>query len=101
MTVKGSTFTFANGGSPSFDYTGSMLPVSQATIVTKQPSSMGYLASTGSKNISKSQEELLSWNSTLEYYNIVNTQKLMSAVGVDMEPLLKPKEPGASTCSLP
>ena len=74
-----------------------MLPIAQASIITQQPSPMGYLASTGSKNISKAQEELLLWHSTFGHYNMANTQKLMSTVGVDNEPLLSPKEPGAST----
>ena len=62
---------------------------------------MGYLASTGSKNVTKAQEELPLWHSTLGYYNMANTQKLMTAVGVDKEPLLPFTEPGSSTCSLP
>ena len=75
--------------------------MAQASIITQQPSPMGYLASTESKNITKAQEELLLWHSTLGHYNMANTQKLMTAVGVDKEHLLPFKEPGASTCSLP
>ena len=87
MNVKGSVFTFAKGGTLTFEYAGSMLPISHASIQT-QEASVGYLASTGQKNISKAQEELLHWHATLGHYNITNTQKLISAVGIDTEPVL-------------
>ena len=41
------------------------------------------------------------WYATLGHYNIANTQKLMSAVGIDTEPVLKPKESGVAACSVP
>ena len=100
MNGEGSKFTFHNGGISSFQYVGSKLPISMASIV-KVPSSAGYLVSTGRKNVSKAQEELLLWHSTLDHYNIANNQKLMTSIGVDTEPLLIPKDPGIATCSLP
>ena len=100
MNLNGSTLKFANGGTLSFKYAGSMLPIAVGSL-GKEPNASGYLGSTGHKNISKAQEELLLWHAVLGHYNINNTQKLMSAVGVDKEPLLSPKEPGAETCSIP
>ena len=99
MNIQGSIFTFAKGGL-TFKYSSSMLPISHVSIQT-QVNSVGYLASTGQKNISKAQENKFLWHATLGQYNIVNTQQLMSAVGVDTEPVLCPKEPGVNTCSIP
>ena len=56
MKLKGSTFTFANGGTLSFNYAGSLLPIAEGCI-GKEVNSSGYLGSTGHKNISKAQEE--------------------------------------------
>ena len=38
------------------------------------------------------------WHSVLGYYNIANTQKLISTEGVDMESMFPPKELGSATC---
>ena len=100
MDTKGSTFTFANSGTLPFNYVRSMLPIAEGSI-RKELSSAGYLGSTGHKNISKAQEELLLRHATFGHYNILTTQKLMNAVGVNKEPLLMPKEPGVVTCSIP
>ena len=100
MNLAGSTFKFANGGTLSFKYSGSMLPIAVGSL-GKEPSAAGYLGSSGHNNISKAQEELLLWHSILGHYDINNTQKLMSTVGVDKEPLISPKEPGAETCTIP
>ena len=83
-----------------FNYTSSSLPIAYASIV-KKPSPAGYLASTGTHNITKAQEELLPWYSILGHYNIQNTQQLMTASGVDTEPILRPKETGTNTCFPP
>ena len=99
MNVEGSTFTFHKGGVLSFQYANSRLPIAMASVLPS-PSASGYLASTCRMNISKTQAELLLWYSTLGHYNIANTQKLMSSVGVDTEPMLRLKEPGIHTCSL-
>ena len=101
MNRKGSVFEFANGGTLIFEYSTSCLPIAQASISNKVVSSSGYLASTSCKNISKAQEELLMWHATLGHYNITNTQKLMTASGVDIEPVLCLKEPGIKTCTIP
>ena len=100
MNVIGNTFKFANGGTLTFQYSGSRLPIAVGSIGKEQNSS-GYLGSTGHENISKAQEELLFWHAIFGHYNIANTQKLMSTVGVDREPLLISKEPGAGTCYIP
>ena len=97
MNLQGSEFEFANGGTLTFEYSTSLLPITKASVMKKIDSHYGYLGTTGSKNISKAQEELLLWHSIFCHYNIVNTQKIMTTVGVDKEPLLKPKEPRAST----
>ena len=74
MNMKRSTFRFANGGTLSFEYSSSMLPIAKASILKEVISPAGYLASTGCKNISKAQEELLLWHATFGHYNIANTQ---------------------------
>ena len=84
MNVTGNTFKFANGGTLSFKYSGSKIPIAVGSI-DKEHSVCGYLGSTNQKNISKGQEELLLWHATFGHYNIANTQKLMSTVGVDKE----------------
>ena len=101
MNRKGSVFEFANGGTLTFKYSTSCLPIAQASISNKVVSLSGYLASTSCKNISKAQEELLLWHAIFGHYDINNTQCLMTTVGVDKESLLKTKEPGAGTCSIP
>ena len=58
MNVEGILFNFANGGTLSFKYSSSSLPISYASIV-KPTSPAGYIASTGRADISKTQEELL------------------------------------------
>ena len=58
MDKEGTLFSFANGGTLTFKYANSSLPIAYTSIV-KPPSSIGYLASTGRTNISKAQEELL------------------------------------------
>ena len=40
-------------------------------------------------------------HTTLENYNVANTQKLISAIGVEAEPILYSREQGIKTCSLP
>ena len=85
------------GGTLSFKYYTSALPIAIGTI-SEIPSSVEYLASTGQNNISKAQEELLIWNSTLGHYKIAYTQKLISASGVETEPIFCPTEPGIKTC---
>ena len=100
MNVDGSTFTFKGGGTLSFKYDNSALPIARGSI-SKLPSSAVYLVSTAQANVSKAQEELLMWHATLGHYNIAHTQKLMSASGVETEPILCPKEPGIISCSLP
>ena len=72
MNMKGSTFTFANGGTLSFNYARSMLPIAESSI-GKEHSSSGYLGSAGHKNIPKAQEELLLWHTTFGDYDISNT----------------------------
>ena len=72
INMKGSTFTFAKGGTLSVNYAGSLLPIAEGSI-GREISSAGYLGSTGHKNISKAQEEILLWYATLGHYNISNT----------------------------
>ena len=47
-------------------------------------------------NISKTQKELLSWHNISGHYNVKNTQKLMTSVGVDVFLIIAPKHPGAA-----
>ena len=68
-------------------------------MVDKTPT--GYLSSTGRKNVSKAQEELLLWHSVLGHYIITNTQTMMSAKGLEEESALIPKLPGTCTCNIP
>jgi len=79
MNVKGSVFTFVKGGTLHFEYAGSMLPISHASI-PPQLASVGYLVSTGQMNIYPRHKRNCS------------TGMLHSAVGVDTEPILQPKE---------
>ena len=72
-----------------------MLHIAKAFILKEVNSPAGYLSSTPCKNIPRAHEELLLWHATFGHYNIANTQKLISAVGVNKEPLLRPKNPGA------
>ena len=74
MNMKGSTFEFANGGTLTFEYSDFLLPIAKASVLSEVDSSFGYLASTGCKNISKAQEELLLWHAIFGHYDIKNTQ---------------------------
>ena len=74
MSMKGIVFTFAKGWTLTVQYSSSILSISHAFIQT-QVSSVGYLASTGQKNISKAQEDILLWHATSGHYNIANIQK--------------------------
>ena len=93
-------FHFKRWGALTFKYNDSSLPKAICSI-SELLSLVGYLASTGKKNISKAQEELLMWRATLGHYNITNTQKIMGASGVDTEPILCPKEADIKSCTLP
>ena len=53
MNLQGSVFEFANGGTLTFEYSISLLPIVKASVVKKIDSHYGYLGTTGSKNISK------------------------------------------------
>ena len=86
MYADESTFTLKGGGMLSFKYDNSSLLIARGSI-SKLPSSAGYLASTRQANVSKAQEELLMWHATLGHYNIAHTQKLISASGVETEPI--------------
>ena len=85
LTKDGPTFIFASGKSLSFSYTkGSGLPTAYGKIKIGSSVLVGYLSlsSSGSLNISKSQEELLLWHSILRHYDTVNTQGLIKHGGV-------------------
>ena len=69
--ADGTVFAFVIEGGLCFKYSGPLVPIAHASIQI-QTSSAGYLASTGRKNISKAQEELLLWHATLGHYNITN-----------------------------
>ena len=99
MNMEGSVFNFAQGGTLSFKYASSSLPIAHAKIM-KPPSTAGYRGSIDRLNISMAQEELLLWHSILGHYNMYNTQQLMIDTGVDTDPVLCPKEPGISRYSL-
>ena len=100
MNVNISAFICKRGGTLTFKYDNSSLPKAMGSI-NKLEQATGYLSSTGRRNISKVQEELLMRHTTLGHYNIGNTQRLMVASGVDTEPIPCPKEPGIKTCTLP
>ena len=90
INMDGSKFTFASGGTISFYYaTGFSLPIFIASTTPKY--SYAYLSSTGQRNISKAQEELLLWHYIMGQYSIKNTQSLMITQGTDKYSILHPK----------
>ena len=101
MNKDGAVFKFATGGELTFEYSArSSLPIVEAAnMVDNTPTR--YIFSTGRKNVSKAQEELLLWHSVLGHYNIANTQNLMSAKGLEEEPALISRVPGIGTCNIP
>ena len=101
MNMDETVFKFVTGSTLSFEYSYiSTLPVNEASTPSRDILE-GFLLSTGRKNLSKAQEELLLRLSVLGHYNIANTQTLMRAKVLEEELILIPKELGTHTCNIP